>query len=140
MSLWAYLWPALLLLLEVGFPLGVFVPGGDTLLLALGALAGKEKLSLFPLLPLLFLGSFLGHGLGYGLGRILGPKLLKRFPERLRPGANRFLNRFGPPALLLARAFAPPCPSCWGPWAFPGYPTWPSPPWEAFFAPKAWCS
>ncbi len=55
MSLWAYLLPALLLLLEVGFPLGVFVPGGDTLLLALGALVGKEKLSLFPLLPLLFL-------------------------------------------------------------------------------------
>ncbi len=52
MSLWAYLWPALLLLLEVGFPLGVFVPGGDTLLLALGALVGKGKLSLFPLLPL----------------------------------------------------------------------------------------
>ncbi|WP_243030095.1 DedA family protein [Thermus altitudinis] len=102
MSLWAYLLPALLLLLEVGFPLGVFVPGGDTLLLALGALAGKEKLSLFPLLPLLFLESFLGHGLGYGLGRILGPKLLKRFPERLRQRANRFLNRFGPPALLLA--------------------------------------
>ncbi|WP_114313842.1 DedA family protein [Thermus caldifontis] len=102
MSLWTYFLLALLLVLEVGFPFGVFVPGGDTLLLALGALAGEGRLSLFPLLPLLFLGSYLGHGVGYGLGRILGPKLLGRFPESLRQRAARFLNRFGPSALLLA--------------------------------------
>ncbi|MDW8357258.1 MAG: alkaline phosphatase, partial [Thermus sp.] len=63
----AYLLPALVLFLEVGFPLGFLVPGGDTLLLFLGALAGEGKLSLFPLLPLLFLGSALGHLLGYAL-------------------------------------------------------------------------
>lgn len=102
MSLWTYFLPALLLFLEVGFPFGLLVPGGDTLLLALGALAGEGRLSLFPLLPLLFLGSYLGHAVGYGLGRILGPKVLERFPERLRQQATRLLNRFGSSALLVA--------------------------------------
>lgn len=102
MSFWTYFLPALLLFLEVGFPFGLLVPGGDTLLLALGALAGEGRLSLFPLLPLLFLGSYLGHAVGYGLGRILGQKLLERFPEHLRELAIRLLSRFGPSALLLA--------------------------------------
>ncbi|WP_018111744.1 DedA family protein [Thermus igniterrae] len=93
---------ALLLFLEVGFPFGLLVPGGDTLLLALGALAGEGRLSLFPLLPLLFLGSFLGHGVGYGLGKALGPKIRERLPEGTRKRAEGVLLRFGPSALLLA--------------------------------------
>ena len=59
------------LFLETGLPIGLFVPGGDTLLLALGALAAEGGLEAFPLLPLLFLGSFLGHLLGYALGQHL---------------------------------------------------------------------
>ena len=59
------------LFLETGLPIGLFVPGGDTLLLALGALAAEGRLEAFPLLPLLFLGSFLGHLLGYALGQHL---------------------------------------------------------------------
>ena len=42
------------LFLETGLPIGLFVPGGDTLLLALGALAAAGGLEAFPLLPLLF--------------------------------------------------------------------------------------
>ncbi|WP_117238271.1 DedA family protein [Thermus sediminis] len=100
--MWAYLTPALLLFLEVGFPFGLLVPGGDTLLLALGALAGEGRLALFPLLPLLFLGAFLGHGVGYGIGRRLGPPIRKRFPPELVERGERFLTRFGPSALLVA--------------------------------------
>ena len=69
------------LFLETGLPIGLFVPGGDTLLLALGALAAEGGLEAFPLLPLLFLGSFLGHLLGYALGRYGGKALRRRFPE-----------------------------------------------------------
>ncbi|WP_019551768.1 DedA family protein [Thermus scotoductus] len=98
----AYLAPAFILFLEVGLPFGLFVPGGDTLLLALGALAGEGQLGLFPLLPLLFLGSYLGHGLGYALGRALGPKVKVRFPQGLWRRAERFLLRFGPSTLLVA--------------------------------------
>jgi membrane-associated protein len=100
--MWVYLTPPLLLFLEVGFPFGLLVPGGDTLLLFLGALAGEGKLALFPLLPLLFLGAFLGHGVGYGVGRWLGPPIRRRFsPELVRRGEG-LLARFGPFALLLA--------------------------------------
>ncbi|TFU16844.1 DedA family protein [Thermus tengchongensis] len=98
----AYLVPALILFLEVGLPFGLFVPGGDTLLLALGALAGEGKLNLLPLLPLLFLGSYLGHGVGYALGRALGPKVRTLFPRELQRRAERFLFRFGPSTLLVA--------------------------------------
>ncbi|TBH21408.1 DedA family protein [Thermus thermamylovorans] len=99
---WPYLVPTLLLFLEVGFPFGLLVPGGDTLLLALGALAGEGRLGLFPLLPLLFLGSYLGHGVGYALGRALGPRVRARFPQGLIRRAERLLLRYGPSALLLA--------------------------------------
>ncbi len=97
-----YLLPAFLLFLEVGFPFGLFVPGGDTLLLALGALAGEGRFGLFPLLPLLFLGSFLGHAVGYGLGRALGVRVKARFPEGLRTQGEKLLARYGALALLLA--------------------------------------
>ncbi|EIA39441.1 hypothetical protein RLTM_04106 [Thermus parvatiensis] len=90
------------LFLETGLPIGLFVPGGDTLLLALGALAAEGGLEAFPLLPLLFLGSFLGHLLGYALGRYGGKPLRKRFPEDLWKKGERLLSRFGPLALLLA--------------------------------------
>ncbi|GLV47518.1 alkaline phosphatase [Thermus sp. LT1-2-5] len=100
--MWAYLAPTLVLFLEVGFPFGLFVPGGDTLLLALGALAGEGQLRLFPLLPLLFLGSLLGHGVGYALGRVLGKRVQERLPQELLARTRRILHRFGPTALLLA--------------------------------------
>jgi membrane-associated protein len=76
--MWVYLTPPLLLFLEVGFPFGLLVPGGDTLLLFLGALAGEGKLALFPLLPLRAfsmaalraIGSSSGPfwGMGWGMG------------------------------------------------------------------------
>ncbi|GAA6754866.1 alkaline phosphatase [Thermus sp. 2.9] len=100
--MWAYLAPALILFFEVGFPFGLFVPGGDTLLLALGVLAGEGRLGLFPLLPLLFLGSFLGHGVGYALGRALGKRVRGRLSEVLLTRAEGLLHRYGPTALLLA--------------------------------------
>ncbi len=78
----AYLIPGLVVFLEVGLPIGLFVPGGDT---ALGVLAGEGGLSLF-------LGAFWGHLLGYRVGLAL---LKARVPER-----GEDLN--GPWALLLA--------------------------------------
>ncbi len=90
------------LFLETGLPIGLFVPGGDTLLLALGALAAEGRLGLFPLLPLLFLGSFLGHLLGYAVGRYGGRFLKARFPKGLWRKGERLLLRFGPLVLLVA--------------------------------------
>ncbi|MGC8966883.1 MAG: DedA family protein [Thermus sp.] len=110
------------LFLETGLPIGLFVPGGDTLLLALGAWAAEGSLRPFPLLPLLFLGSFLGHLLGYALGRYGGKALRRRFPEDLWKKGERLALRFGPLVLLLApflggvRTLVP---FLFGAWGFP---------------------
>lgn len=110
------------LFLETGLPIGLFVPGGDTLLLALGALAAEGGLEAFPLLPLLFLGSFLGHLLSYALGRYGGKALRRRFPEDLWKKGERLALRYGPLLLLLApfiggvRTLTP---FLFGAWGFP---------------------
>ena len=97
-----YLTPAALVFAETGFLFGLFVPGGDTLLIALGLLAGEGKISLVRLLPLLFLGSFLGHSLGYFWGHRLGSGLAKRVPEVYLKRTQDFLNRYGTLAIVLA--------------------------------------
>lgn len=110
------------LFLETGLPIGLFVPGGDTLLLALGALAAEGGLEAFPLLHLLFLGSFLGHLLGYALGRYGGKALRRRFPEDLWKKGEHLALRYGPLLLLLApfiggvRTLTP---FLFGAWGFP---------------------
>lgn len=97
-----YLTPAALLFAETGFLFGLFVPGGDTLLITLGLLAGKGQMSLVWLLPLLFVGSLLGHSLGYFWGRRLGPGLARRVPEMYLKRTQRFLERYGGVAIVLA--------------------------------------
>ncbi|GAB5601978.1 VTT domain-containing protein [Thermus sp. FJN-A] len=110
------------LFLETGLPIGLVVPGGDTLLLALGALAAEGRLASFPLLFLLFLGSFLGHLLGYAVGRYGGKALRGRFPQELWKKGGRLALRFGPLVLLLApflggvRTLVP---FLFGAWGFP---------------------
>lgn len=102
MSWLAYLTPALLLFAETGFLFGLFVPGGDSMLLGLGVLASQQRLSLEWLLPLLFVGSWLGHLLGYAWGRRLGSNLAGRAPAAYIERAQRFLAQSGPVAIVLA--------------------------------------
>lgn len=97
-----YLSAAALLFAETGFLFGFLVPGGDTLLITLGLLAGQGQLSLAWLLPLLFLGSFLGHNLGYFWGHKLGPGLARRVPQAYLERTQRFLRRYGSIAIVLA--------------------------------------
>jgi len=131
------------LFLETGLPIGLFVPGGDTLLLALGAWAAEGSLRPFPLLPLLFLGSFLGHLLGYALGRYGGKTLRRRFPEDLWRKGERLALRFGPLVLLLAPFIggcAPWCPSFSEPGASPSPATSPWWLWGASSGPRGFSS
>ena len=70
---------------ESGLFFGFFLPG-DSLLLTAGLFAfkgvevdGEElKLSLFVLMPLLFVAAVLGDNVGYWFGRKVGPPLFKR--------------------------------------------------------------
>ena len=100
---------------ESGLFFGFFLPG-DSLLLTAGLLAykgvevnGEElKLSLFVLIPLLFVAAVLGDNVGYWFGRKVGPPLFRR-PQSLlfRPknlqAAKAFYDKHGGKTITLAR-------------------------------------
>lgn len=101
---------------ESGLFFGFFFPG-DSLLLTAGLLAhkgvalaggGELKLSLWVLVPLLFVAAVLGDNVGYWFGRKVGPPLFKR-PQSLlfRPknlqAAKAFYDKHGGKTITLAR-------------------------------------
>ena len=100
---------------ESGLFFGFFLPG-DSLLLTAGLFAykgvevdGEElKLSLFVLIPLLFVAAVLGDNVGYWFGRKVGPPLFRR-PQSLlfRPknlqAAKRFYDKHGGKTITIAR-------------------------------------
>jgi len=100
---------------ESGLFFGFFLPG-DSLLLTAGLLAykgvevnGEElKLSLFVLMPLLFVAAVLGDNVGYWFGRKVGPPLFRR-PQSLlfRPknlqAAKNFYDKHGGKTITIAR-------------------------------------
>jgi membrane-associated protein len=100
---------------ESGLFFGFFLPG-DSLLLTAGLLSfkgvmvGEEevKLSLFVLMPLLFVAAVLGDNVGYWFGRKVGPPLFKR-PQSLlfRPknlqAAQAFYDKHGGKTITIAR-------------------------------------
>jgi membrane-associated protein len=101
---------------ESGLFFGFFFPG-DSLLLTAGLFAykgvelaggGELKLSLWVLMPLLFVAAVLGDNVGYWFGRKVGPPLFKR-PQSLlfRPknllAAKAFYDKHGGKTITLAR-------------------------------------
>ncbi len=98
----SYLGSAALLYLETGALIGLVVPGGDSLVLALGVLAGLGHLEPGWLWLLLTLAVVLGQWSGYYWGWRSGAGLLRRVDERKLLRARRFLQRYGSYAVLLA--------------------------------------
>jgi len=100
---------------ESGLFFGFFLPG-DSLLLTAGMFAfkgvevdGEElKLSLFVLMPLLFVAAVLGDNVGYWFGRKVGPPLFKRpqsilFRPKNLQAAKRFYDKHGGKTITIAR-------------------------------------
>jgi len=98
----SYLGSAILLFLETGALIGLVVPGGDSLLLALGALAGLGKLNFKLLWILLVAAVTLGQWSGYFWGWKSGSVLLGRVKKEHIERTRRFLARYGGYAVLLA--------------------------------------
>lgn len=101
---------------ESGLFFGFFLPG-DSLLLTAGLFAykgvelaggGELKLSLWVLMPLLFVAAVLGDNVGFWFGRKVGPPLFRR-PQSLlfRPknlqAAKAFYDKHGGKTITLAR-------------------------------------
>jgi len=98
----SYLGSAGLLFLETGALIGLVVPGGDSLVLALGVLAALGYLSYFWLWLLLTLAVMLGQWTGYYWGWRSGNSLLRRVDENKLARAQNFLRRYGIYAVLLS--------------------------------------
>lgn len=92
---------------ESGLFFGFFLPG-DSLLFTSGILASQGLLSIWVLLPLLFLAAVLGDNVGYWTGRKLGGWLMKQkdsffFKKHHLLKAQRFYEEHGGKTLVLAR-------------------------------------
>ncbi|WP_457630471.1 DedA family protein [Oceanithermus sp.] len=98
----SYLGSATLLFLETGALVGLVVPGGDSLVLALGVLAGLGRLDPFWLWFTLTVAVVLGQWSGYFWGWKSGAALLRRVDPAHLERARRFLARYGRYAVLLA--------------------------------------
>ncbi len=92
---------------ESGLFFGFFLPG-DSLLLTAGLFAYKGELSLWVLMPLLFVAAVLGDNVGYWFGRKAGPPLFSReesllFKRKNLLAAKAFYEKHGGKTIILAR-------------------------------------
>ena len=104
---WTYLILFLVLFAETGLVVTPFLPG-DSLLFAVGALAGRGELDMGIIFPLLMVAVFLGDNSNYWIGYHLGPKVFSREDVRFlnRKHLERthaFFEKYGPKAVIFAR-------------------------------------
>lgn len=94
---------------ETGLVVTPFLPG-DSLLFAVGALAGtqSEHIHVLVLLPLLIIAAVAGDAANYAIGKHIGPKIFRKDTGRLFNKshllrAQAFYERHGGKAIFLAR-------------------------------------
>ncbi len=92
---------------ESGLFFGFFLPG-DSLLLTAGLLASRGLLSLYVLIPGLFIAAVLGDNVGYWFGNKTGPRIFNRensllFRRKNLLAAKAFYDKHGGKTILLAR-------------------------------------
>ncbi len=99
----------LIIFAECGLLVGFFLPG-DTLLFSAGLLmaTGKLNVSIWVAIILVPLAAVIGNLVGYWIGYQAGPRVFDRPKSRMfRPEyvvrAHAFFERFGAPAIILAR-------------------------------------
>lgn len=100
-----------LIFAESAFLFGLFVPGGDTLLLVSGVLAAEGILPLWSVLLVIFLAAVIGDNVGYTIGRQTGPRIFNRkegifFRKEYAERAADFYHRHGGTTIVIARFIA----------------------------------
>jgi membrane-associated protein len=101
---------ALMVFAESGLLLGIILPG-DSLLLAAGVFAGRGKLPIEFLVPLVIISAIIGYEVGYSIGRKIGPRLFKRddgflFRKEYIDKIEEFFSKYGAATIILARFIA----------------------------------
>ena len=106
-GLWIYAILFLIVFCETGLVVMPFLPG-DSLLLAVGALASAEILNIFAAVPLFIIASSLGSNANYWIGRWIGPRAF-HFPKSIlfNPAhlqrAHRFYAKYGAGMMVFIR-------------------------------------
>lgn len=100
----------LLIFLETGVFLGMFLPGGDYMLFATGIFCGSSffKLSYFLVLLCVIIASISGDTTGYIQGRWIGKRLFLKnnsrvFKQEYLIKSNRFYMKYGGWAFIIGR-------------------------------------
>lgn len=100
-----------LIFAESAFLFGLFLPGGDTLLLASGVLAAEGILPLWSVLLVIFLAAIIGDNVGYTIGEKTGPRVFNKkegifFRKEYAERAASFYHRHGGKTIVIARFIA----------------------------------
>lgn len=104
---WGYIGLFIIIFAESGILIGFFLPG-DSLLFTAGFLASQGYLSIYMLVPILFVAAVLGDAVGYAFGKYSGPKIFNRpesfwfHPSHVDKTA-KFFHKYGTKAIVLAR-------------------------------------
>lgn len=104
---WTYLILFLIIFCETGLVVTPFLPG-DSLLFAVGALAGAKMLSINHLLLLLSVAAIAGDSLNYAIGNFLGPKVFHKEKARFLKKeylekTHAFYEKYGAKTIVIAR-------------------------------------
>jgi len=104
---WIYALLFAIIFCETGLIVTPFLPG-DSLLFAVGAIAGKQLIQVEIVTPLLLVAAILGDAVNYSIGKWMGPKVFQyesnRFLNKAHlMKAHEFYERYGGRAIILAR-------------------------------------
>lgn len=100
-----------LIFAESAFLFGLFLPGGDTLLLISGVLAAQGSLPLPWVLAVIFIAAIIGDNVGYYIGAKTGPRIFKQkegmfFRKEYADRATKFYENHGGKTVVIARFIA----------------------------------
>ena len=106
-DVWIYALLFAIIFCETGLIVTPFLPG-DSLLFAVGALAGKQLIQFEIVTPLLLVAAILGDAVNYSIGKWMGPKVFQyessRFLNKAHlMKAHEFYEKYGGRAIILAR-------------------------------------
>lgn len=103
---WVYGLLFLIIFMETGVVVTPFLPG-DSLLFAVGALAGAGVLDVGLILPLLTAAAIIGDNMNYWIGRAVGPRVFTEHNRLLKHEhlvrTQRFYERHGGKTVVMAR-------------------------------------
>ena len=104
---WTYLVLFLIIFCETGLVFTPFLPG-DSLLFAVGALAGLGILDIQGILILLSAAAVLGDSANYGIGHALAPKVFQHqkipfLKQEYLERTEKFFEKYGGKTIIIAR-------------------------------------